>query len=317
MPYFLDIELFSYYMNNFFIHNNMTLSNFTTYISKYVNVDFKEKIVSIIVNLFFAVIIFLIFFTIGKIALNKIKYIKDDKQPSKNRKLIDLEIPIPRQDANNNFSQLYRNFIANFVFYVLILIGLIFAFTKMGFNISTFLVILGSVGIAIAFGFQNLIQEIISGILILIFRYFNLGDLVKVKGDIGYILDFNLINTTIMTNSGEVIIIPNNTITTDAFTNYTKNDEIFLIIDVSLSTNNRINYPELFQELTQQVSKSNYVIDKKKIYVSVLDMSGVGTKIGVKVKIASASFFTARSNVRLIVRQTLEEQNIKLLDNYY
>jgi len=295
----------------------MTLSNFTTYISKYVNSDMKEKIVSIIVNLFFAVIIFLIFFTIGKIALNKIKYVKDNKPPSKNRKLIDLEIPIPRQDDNNNFSQLYRNFIANFVFYVLILIGLIFAFTKMGFNISTFLVILGSVGIAIAFGFQNLIQEIISGILILIFRYFNLGDLVKVKGDIGYILDFNLINTTIMTNSGEVIIIPNNTITTDAFTNYTKNDEIFLIIDVSLSTNNRINYPELFQELTLQVRKSNYVIDKKKIYVFVLDMSGAGTKIGIKVKIASATFFNARSDVRLIVRQTLEEQNIKLLDNYY
>jgi small conductance mechanosensitive channel len=277
----------------------------------------KEKIVYVIVNLFFAIIIFLIFFTIAKIILNKIKYVKDDKPPSKNRKLADLEIPTPNQEDNRNFSQLYRNFIANFVFYVLILIGLIFAFTKMGFNISTFLVILGSIGIAIAFGFQNLIQEIISGILILIFKYFNLGDLVKIKSDVGYVQDFNLINTTIITNSGEVIIIPNNTITTDAFTNYTKNDEIFLIIDVSLSTNNRINYPELFQKLTQQVRKSNYVIDKKEIYVFVLDMSGAGTKIGVKVKIASASFFTARSDVRLIVRQTLEEQNVKLLDNYY
>jgi small-conductance mechanosensitive channel len=304
-------------MNNFFIHNIMTLSDVWKYVYKFFNSENKEILVSIIVNLFFAVIIFLIFFTIGKIALNKIKYVKDDKPPSKNRKLNNLEIPIPRQDDNNNFSQLYRNFIANFVFYVIILIGLIFAFTKMGFNISTFLVILGSVGIAIAFGFQNLIQEIISGILILIFKYFNLGDLVKIKADVGYVQDFNLINTTIITNSGEVIIIPNNTITTDAFTNYTKNDEIFLIIDVSLSTNNRINYPELFQELTLQVRKSNYVIDKKEIYVFVLDMSGAGTKIGIKVKIASASFFNARSDVRLIVRQTLEEQNIKLLDNYY
>jgi small-conductance mechanosensitive channel len=291
----------------------MILSN----LSKYVNPEMKEKIVSIIVNLFFAVIIFLIFFTIAKIVLNKIKYVKDNKQPVEKRKLHNLEIPTPNQEDNRNFSQLYRNFIANFVFYVLILIGLIFAFTKMGFNISTFLVILGSVGIAIAFGFQNLIQEIISGILILIFKYFNLGDLVKIKADVGYVQDFNLINTTIITNSGEVIIIPNNTITTDAFTNYTKNDEIFLIIDVSLSTNNRINYPELFQELTLQVRKSNYVIDKKEIYVFILDMSGAGTKIGVKVKIVSASFFNARSDVRLIVRQTLEEQNIKLLDNYY
>ena len=295
----------------------MTLSDFWKYISKYFNSENKEKLVSFAVNIFFAIIIFLIFFTIARIVLNKIQYVKSDKKPTEKRELRNLEIPIPSQGDNRNFSQLYRNFIANFVFYVIILIGLIFAFTKMGFNISTFLVILGSIGIAIAFGFQNLIQQIISGIIILLFQYFNLGDLVKIKSDIGYVQDFNLINTTIITNNGEVIIIPNNTITIDAFTNYTKNDEIFLIIDVSLSTNNRINYPELFQKLTQQARKSNYVIDKKEIYVFVLDMSGAGTKIGVKVKIASESFFNARSDVRLIVRQTLEEENIKLLDNYY
>jgi small conductance mechanosensitive channel len=187
----------------------------------------------------------------------------------------------------------------------------------MGFNISTFLVILGSVGIAIAFGFQNLIQEIISGILILMFKYFNLGDLIKVRSDIGYVQDFNLINTTIITNNGEVIIIPNNTITTEAFTNYMKNDEIFIIQYVSLSTNNRINYPELLKHLIEQVGHSKYAIDKKYVYVVVSDMSGVGTKLMVKVKIASVDFFNASNDIRLIVRQTLEEENVKLLDNYY
>ena len=295
----------------------MTLSNFTNYISKYVNSDMKEKIVYIIVNLFFAVIIFLIFFTIAKIILNKIKYVKDDKKPTQKRKLNNLEIPTPNQEDNRNFSQLYRNFIANFVFYIIILIGLIFAFTKMGFNISTFLVILGSIGIAIAFGFQNLIQQIISGILILLFKYFNLGDLVKIKADIGYVQDFNLINTTIITNKGEVIVIPNNLITVDSFTNYTTNDQIFILLDASLSANNRINYSELLNLLVQKVSKSTYALNKNEVYAVILDMSGVGTKIGVKVKIASAGFFKASSAIRLIIRQTLEEENVKLLDNYY
>jgi hypothetical protein len=84
----------------------MTLSNFTNYISKYVNTDMKEKIVYVIVNLFFAIIIFLIFFTIAKIILNKIKYVKDDKKPTQKRKLNNLEIPTPNQEDNRNFSQL-------------------------------------------------------------------------------------------------------------------------------------------------------------------------------------------------------------------
>ena len=295
----------------------MTLSDVWKYLSSFFNSENKEKLVYFVVNVFFAVIIFLIFYTIARIVLNKIQYVKSDKEPTKKRELRNLEIPTPSQGDNRNFSQLYRNFIANFVFYVIILIGLIFAFTKMGFNISTFLVILGSIGVAIAFGFQNLIQQIISGIIILLFQYFNLGDLVKVKSDIGYVQDFNLINTTIITNKGEVIVIPNNSITVDSFMNYTKNDEIYITLDVSLSSNNRINYPELLQGLVQQVRQSTYTIDKREVYAVVSDMSGVGTKITVKVKIASADFFEASNDIRLIIRQTLEEENVKLLDNYY
>lgn len=304
-------------MNNFFIHDIMTSSDVWKYLSKFFNSENKEKLVYFIVNVFFAVIIFLIFFTIARIALNKIQYVKSHKEPTEKRELRNLEIPTPSQGDNRNFSQLYRNFIANFVFYVIILIGLIFAFTKMGFNISTFLVILGSIGVAIAFGFQNLIQQIISGIIILLFKYFNLGDLVKVKSDIGYVQDFNLVNTTIITNQGEVIVIPNNTITADSFMNYTKNDQIYITLDVSLSSNNRINYPELLQGLVEQVRQSTYTIDKREVYAVVSDMSGVGTKITIIVKIASADFFDASNDIRLIIRQTLEEENVKLLDNYY
>jgi small conductance mechanosensitive channel len=295
----------------------MTLSDVWKYISKYFNPENKEKLVAFAVNLFFAVIIFLIFFTIGKIALNKIKHIRPETESNDEIKLRNLEIPRPNRRDNRNFSQLHRNFIAEFVFYGFILIGVMFAFTKMGFNINTLLVILGSVGIAIAFGFQNLIHQIISGINILVLRYFNIGDIVKIKENVGYIQSFNLINTTIITHNGEILLIPNNLITDDTFMNYTKNDKIFLRLDVSLSSTNRINYPELFDELVEKVSLSRYVIDKRDVYIVVSDMSQPGTKITVNAKIPSSDFFNASNEIRLIVRQTLEEQNVKLLDYSY
>ena len=46
-------------------------------------------------------------------------------------------------------------------------------------------------------------------------------------------------------------------------------------------------------------------------------MSQPGTKITVNAKIESAEFFNASNEIRLIVRQTLEEQNVKLLDYSY
>ena len=287
------------------------------FISKYLQSIDKEKIVNISVNIVFAIIIFLFFYTIAKISFNKIKKINLNKEPAEDRELNNLEIPKPNQQDNRNFSQLHRKFLAQFVFYILVLIGLIFAFTKIGFNINTFLVVLGTVGIGLAFGFQNLIQQIISGIIILLFRYFNLGDLIEVKSDIGYVKRFNLINTTIITSSGEIIIIPNNLITTESFTNYTKNDKIYVLVKVSISSNNRINFPELLQKITDQVKQSNFVIEKEKVSSSIYDISGIGTTLAVRAKIDSSNFFSAQSNIRLIVRQTLEDEEIKLLDNYY
>jgi len=285
------------------------------YITSHFNSENREKLVVFIVNLFFAVIIFLIFFTIGRIALTKIRNIQPNSE--KEIEIRRLEIPRLNRRDNRNFSQLHRNFIAEFVFYVLILIGVMFAFTKMGFNINTLLVILGSVGIAIALGFQNLIKQIISGVLILFLRYFNVGDIVQIRQDIGYIQNFNLINTTIMTINGEIILIPNNIITDEAFMNYTKNDTIFLRIVVSLSSNNNTNYPELFEKIADSVRLSKYIDDKREVYVVISDLSQPGTRITVNAKIESADFFNASNDIRLRIRQTLQEYNVRLLDLDY
>jgi len=287
------------------------------FISKYLQSIDKEKIVNIFVNIVFAIIIFLFFYTIAKISFNKIKKINLNREPVEDRELNSLEIPRPNQADNRNFSQLHRKFLAQFVFYILIGIGIIFAFTRIGFNINTFLVILGTAGIGLAFGLQNLIQQIISGITILLLRYFNLGDLIEISANIGYVKRFNLLNTTIITSSGEIIIIPNNLITTESFTNYTKNDKIYVLVKVSISSNNRINFPELLQKITEQVRQSNFIIDKKEVSSSISDISGIGTTIAVRAKIDSSNFFSAQSNIRLIIRQTLEDEDVKLLDNYY
>ena len=76
----------------------------------------KSNIINTGVNIIFAIIIFLIFYTIGKILLNKIKYVKPNKK-DKNKPVKNLVIPKPNEEYNREFSLLYREFVANFVFY--------------------------------------------------------------------------------------------------------------------------------------------------------------------------------------------------------
>jgi small conductance mechanosensitive channel len=295
------------------------MSTIYNFISKYYNSINKEKIIHTIINILFSIIIFIIFYTVAKIIVNKIEKVNINKKPKQED---DLLIPKPNPEDSKIFSQLHKKFLAGIVYYILIFIGIIFALTKLGVNISSLLVILGTVGVGLAFGFQNFIKEIISGIGILVLNYFNLGDLIKVNDNIGYVQKFNLTNTTIITNFGEVIIIPNSLISSDSLTNITKNKAIFVLVPAVLSNNQNINYPELLNILTEKVKLSKYVIDKNEVVAIVRDMareinSGeAGTTIAVKAKIESANYFKGMNDIRLIIRQTLEDENIRLFDYY-
>ncbi len=288
------------------------------FISRFYKSINKEKIVYSIVNIVFAIIIFFIFYTIAKISFNKIKKVDVKKILNEKKENDDLKIPKPNPEDSKAFSQLHRKFFAELIFYILILIGIIFSLNKVGVNMNTFMVILGTIGFAIAFGLQNFIQEIVSGIAILILRYFNLGDIIKVKDTIGYVKKFNLTNTTIITNFGEIIIVPNSLITSDLFINITKNKIIFVMIPAKLSNTNKTNYPELLEKLAEKVKLSKFVIDKNEVVATIKDMADeAGTTVGVKAKIESINYFKAQANIRLIMRQTFEDEEIVLLDWSY
>jgi len=293
------------------------MSNVYNFFSKYYKSFNKEKIIHNIVNLIFAILIFIIFYTIAKICFNKIKNI-DPKKISKDEN--NLKIPKPNQKDSKVFSELHRKFLAEISFYIIIFIGIIFAISILNVNINSFLILLGTIGVGIAFGFNKYVNEVISGIGILVLNYFNLGDLIQVNNNIGYVQKFNLLNTSLMTFYGESIIIPNSLISSDSLTNLTKNKVMFVLIPAVLSNTQKIDYPKLLKIVAEKVKLSKYVIDKNEVVAIVRDMARViesgegGTTIAVKAKIESKNYFNGMNDIKLILRQTLEDENIRLFD---
>jgi small conductance mechanosensitive channel len=294
------------------------IKNIKNFVSKYYYSINKEKIVHTIVNIIFAFIIFIIFYTIAKVIFNKIKNANVKKITKEKKETTVIEIPQPNPEDSKVFSQLHKKFIAEIVFYLLIFIGIIFSLNRVGVNMNSFLVILGTIGFAIAFGLQKFVEEIISGISILVLNYFNIGDLIKVKDTIGYVKNFQLINTTVITVLGEIIIIPNNLITTDLFTNITKFKKIRVRVPAKLSNTNKVNYPKLLEKLKEKVNQSEFITNKNTTSAFILDMAeDAGTTIGVSAEIESVNYFKGLVNIRLIMRQAFEDEKITLLDWSY
>jgi len=97
-----------------------------------------------------------------------------------------------------------------------IVIGLVVLFTilaEIGVNIGPALASLGIAGLAIGFGAQSLVKDIINGLFILLENQYGIGDVIKVAGVTGLVEEINLRQTILRDFSGVVHHIPNGEVT--------------------------------------------------------------------------------------------------------
>jgi moderate conductance mechanosensitive channel len=83
---------------------------------------------------------------------------------------------------------------------------------QLGINITALLASAGMLGLAISFGSQNLVKDIISGIFIIIERRFMIGDIVMISGIKGEVIKMTLRMTAIKTEDGTTHTLPNGSI---------------------------------------------------------------------------------------------------------
>jgi small conductance mechanosensitive channel len=220
-------------------------------------------------------------------------------------------------DTRPNNDKILYDLLSTISYYIIVIIGFFMALVNLGFNLGSVLVIFGSIGLAIALSIQNTIAQMVSGMVIVSFKYFNLGDLIEVNGIMGYVDRFNLFNTSLSLPTGEKVVIPNNTITNNSFKNYFEKDQIYADTFIKISNNNKANYDILCEHIkTEMLAKCKY-IQNSTVTVTVNDISEPGTKVRVRFLIKSRDYYAATTQSRQIVRSLLTEENILLLDNYY
>lgn len=90
-----------------------------------------------------------------------------------------------------------------------------------GVPMTSFAVLLGGVGIAIGAAFNGSLGHLASGVMLLIFRPFKVGDLIEVNGELGFVKEISVFVTILETFQNKTSIIPNGTITANKIVNYT------------------------------------------------------------------------------------------------
>lgn len=104
---------------------------------------------------------------------------------------------------------------------VFVIFGVVTALGTIGINVSALVAGLGLTGFALGFAFKDTISNILSGVLILLYRPFNINDKIKVAGYVGMVISVDLRYTKLDSEEGTVLI-PNSKCFTDPVVVYSR-----------------------------------------------------------------------------------------------
>lgn len=110
-------------------------------------------------------------------------------------------------------SDLLKNFLVNVIHKVTWIIGLVVALSMIEVDIGPLVAAIGATGFVVGFALQNTLSNFAAGIMLLLYRPFDIGNTVKVAGGSeGVVKDMSLVSTTLKTGDGDLVVVPNSAI---------------------------------------------------------------------------------------------------------
>jgi small conductance mechanosensitive channel len=120
-------------------------------------------------------------------------------------------------------SDLLRDFVVNATRKLVSFVGIVIALSYIGVNIAPLVAAIGAAGFIVGFALQGTLQNFAAGIMVLIYRPYDIGDYVTAAGVSGTVASMNLVSTSIKTPDNQLIVVPNGSIWGGVITNVTAN----------------------------------------------------------------------------------------------
>ncbi len=134
-----------------------------------------------------------------------------------------------------NLDSTVISFISNLSYAGLISIFILMSLAQVGIRTTSIVAVLGASALAIGLALQGSLSNFASGILLVVFRYFKVDDLIEVAGVKGYVEAIQIFTTTLRTLDNYLVIIPNAKLIEDNIINYYAKPQrrIDLVIGIS------------------------------------------------------------------------------------
>ncbi|MCB2218774.1 MAG: mechanosensitive ion channel [Bacteroidetes bacterium] len=139
--------------------------------------------------------------------------------------------------------------------YFLITLGVLFALSAAGIDLGKFSILAGALGVGIGFGLQNIVNNFISGLILIYERPLNVGDTIEVENLLGRVNRIGIRSSNVKTYDGAEVVVPNGNLISNQLINWTLSDNqrrIEIKVGVAYGSD-----PNVVIELLEKVAREN------------------------------------------------------------
>jgi small-conductance mechanosensitive channel len=197
--------------------------------------------------------------------------------------------------------------------YTLIAVGFYVAFQLVGVDLSSLAIIAASLGVGVGFGLQNIINNFVSGIIILAERPISIGDRIEVAGVAGRVTKIQLRSTTVVTNDNITMIVPNADFISNTVTNWSHGDpKVRIRVPVGVAYGSDLKLlQQLLLEAAGEHPKALRDPSPVVLFTEFGD-SSLNFELGVWTQEMTATPVHFTSEMNFIIEQKLRENDIEI-----
>ena len=225
-------------------------------------------------------------------------------------KLVQKGVEKAMSSSRNRMSYLLRRMITSSVRNLVMIFGVLIGISQLGISLAPLLAGLGIAGFIIGFALQDSLSNFASGVMILMYRPFDVGDVVDAAGVRGRVSSMSLVNTTFMTLDNQRLVVPNNMIWQSVITNVTAQRTRRVDLLFGISYGDDIEKAE--KVLWDILEKNEAVLDDPEPLVKVHELGESSVNIAVRPWVKTSNYWDTYWALTREVKLRFDKEGISI-----
>jgi small conductance mechanosensitive channel len=201
-------------------------------------------------------------------------------------------------------------FISNLV-YAVVMVGVLYgAASALGIPMTGFVAIIGAAGLAVALAFQGTLSNFSSGVMLLTFRPFKVGDFVDAGGVAGTVREIGVFTTTLATPDNVMIIMPNSAIAGQTIKNFSANETRRVDLVVGVGYDDDLNLA--MDVINRVIRADSRVLEDPAPVVAVHEMGASSIDFVVRPWCNAADYWKVKWDLTKALKEEIEAAGLNI-----